>query len=109
MSSVLFHIGPAPKNAVTTAAATTTTTHDEANIPLIATITLNRPKRGNALTESMAREILAALDQCERNPRVRLLVLTGVGKYFCTGMDMKAATDDATGGGGSTGSRSKSP
>lgn len=65
---------------------------DDPNGPLVATLTLNRPRRGNAITAPMAEEILTALDQVEQNPRVRFIILTGAGKYFCTGMDMKAVS-----------------
>lgn len=61
--------------------------------PLVAHITLNRPKRGNAITPVMASELMKAFEEIEKHtPPVRALVLTGAGKYFCTGMDMKQAT-----------------
>lgn len=59
----------------------------------VATLTLNRPKRGNSLTPQMNDEILEVLPKLAVNPEVRVLVLTGAGKYFCTGMDL-------SGGGG---------
>ena len=56
-----------------------------------ATITLNRPDRGNALDPSMLtglRDILVALrDRAE----VRIVVLRGTGRHFCSGMDVSAA------------------
>lgn len=59
----------------------------------VATLTLNRPKRGNSLTPQMNDEILEVLPKLAADPEVRVLVLTGAGKYFCTGMDL-------SGGGG---------
>lgn len=54
----------------------------------VATITLNRPKRGNAITGEMGQEIVAALARCREDSSVFSVVLTGAGKYFCTGMDL---------------------
>ena len=65
--------------------------------PCIATLTFNRPAKGNAINAAMAQEIVEAIDICDRDPHIRLLIVTGAGNYFCTGMDMKAATSqDAT-------------
>lgn len=54
----------------------------------IAQLTLNRPHRGNALTPAMTHLIHTALDTIDRDPYVRMLVVTGRGRYFCTGMDL---------------------
>lgn len=54
----------------------------------VATITLNRPERYNALTMTMYSEILNALKQCERNAEIRAVVLTGAGKAFSSGADL---------------------
>ncbi len=56
----------------------------------VATITLNRPTRGNAITLSMREEFLKALSAVEKTAEVRVVVLTGSGKFFCTGMDLRA-------------------
>ncbi|PSR23158.1 MAG: enoyl-CoA hydratase [Sulfobacillus acidophilus] len=56
----------------------------------IATIALNRPETLNALTNGMMAEIVDALKQVERNRDVRTLVLTGRGRGFCSGQDLKA-------------------
>lgn len=65
----------------------------------IATITLSRPDRLNAYTRRMFRELMTALDECERNSKVRAIILTGAGRAFCSGMDMSsgasAFTEDA--------------
>jgi methylglutaconyl-CoA hydratase len=55
----------------------------------IATITLNRPEKRNAITAQMIEELLAALDECEKPP-TRVVILTGAGKAFCSGMDLEA-------------------
>jgi 2-(1,2-epoxy-1,2-dihydrophenyl)acetyl-CoA isomerase len=55
----------------------------------IATVTLNRPETRNALDLVMRRELLAALDDLEADPGVRVVVLTGAGGHFCSGGDVK--------------------
>lgn len=55
----------------------------------IARLTLNRPDRFNAFSETMSSEVLAALKQVAKDPSVRVLVLTGAGKAFCSGQDLK--------------------
>jgi len=52
------------------------------------TITLYRPTRGNAISSSMGNELVQAVKLMENDPKVRVVVLTGSGKYFCTGMDL---------------------
>ena len=56
----------------------------------VATITLNRPDRLNALTPTMRRELLEAVTQSDQNDEVRVMVLTGAGRGFCSGGDVKA-------------------
>jgi 2-(1,2-epoxy-1,2-dihydrophenyl)acetyl-CoA isomerase len=64
----------------------------------IATITLNRPQAYNAFTARMHAELIGALRQAERDAEVRCIVLTGAGKAFCSGQDLKEiAPDDAFG------------
>src|SRR5690606_24581763 len=54
----------------------------------IATITLNRPERMNALTKVMEAELRTAIETAGRDNAVRAIVLTGAGRAFCAGMDM---------------------
>jgi 2-(1,2-epoxy-1,2-dihydrophenyl)acetyl-CoA isomerase len=54
-----------------------------------ATITLNRPDARNALDMVMRQELVAALDEVEADPAVRVLILTGAGEHFCAGGDVK--------------------
>lgn len=56
----------------------------------VATITLNRPDRRNAVTPQLLQELRAALDRAAADPAVRALVLTGAGKGFCAGQDLSA-------------------
>jgi 2-(1,2-epoxy-1,2-dihydrophenyl)acetyl-CoA isomerase len=61
----------------------------------VALVTLNRPDSGNALNLELAMDLLAAALTCSRNPAVRAVVLTGAGKNFCFGGDLRAATSKA--------------
>ncbi|MBI4289529.1 MAG: enoyl-CoA hydratase/isomerase family protein [Chloroflexi bacterium] len=54
----------------------------------IATITMNRPQKLNALSLESYRELEAALGQAESDPEVRAIVLTGSGRGFCSGDEM---------------------
>lgn len=54
-----------------------------------ATITLNRPEVYNAFNEQMKKELLEALKETEKNKEVRVVVITGSGKAFCSGQDLK--------------------
>jgi 2-(1,2-epoxy-1,2-dihydrophenyl)acetyl-CoA isomerase len=60
-----------------------TDTHDG-----VRTLTLNQPARFNALSSVMLNELTAALRAAERDAAVRVLVLTGAGKAFCSGADI---------------------
>ncbi len=55
----------------------------------VATITLNRPSVLNAWTDRMGFEVRHAIGQAEADPRVVGIVLTGAGRGFCAGADMK--------------------
>ncbi|WP_225036855.1 enoyl-CoA hydratase-related protein [Winogradskyella sp. SM1960] len=59
----------------------------------IATITLNRPEVFNSFNREMALSLQSILDDCENNSEVRAIVLTGNGKAFCAGQDLKEVTD----------------
>ena len=55
----------------------------------VATITLNRPEAFNALSLPLARELFAAVLAADEDPGVRCVVVTGAGKAFCGGGDVK--------------------
>jgi len=59
---------------------------DEKNI---ARITLNRPEKHNAMSVSMMTEITNAFSEIERNKEIRAVVISGTGKSFCAGADLK--------------------
>ena len=58
----------------------------------IAFITLNRPEVFNSFNREMALSLQKNLDDCESNPDVRAILLTGNGKAFCAGQDLKEVT-----------------
>ncbi|MBT4616327.1 MAG: enoyl-CoA hydratase/isomerase family protein, partial [Gammaproteobacteria bacterium] len=60
---------------------------------LVATLTLNRPETLNALTPSMRQSFAAALELAETDDSVRVIVITGAGKGFCSGGDVKAMNE----------------
>jgi 2-(1,2-epoxy-1,2-dihydrophenyl)acetyl-CoA isomerase len=59
----------------------------------VAYITLNRPEVFNSFNREMAFLLHDTLDACEKNSDVRAIVLTGNGKAFCAGQDLKEVTD----------------
>jgi len=59
----------------------------------IATITLNRPDRMNAFSPEMTRSIYRAVRDAEKDRKARVLVITGTGRAFCTGGDVKAMSE----------------
>jgi enoyl-CoA hydratase/carnithine racemase len=75
----------------------------------VATITLNRPHRRNAISVRMLTQLADALTRADDARDVRAIVLTGAGKGFCAGLDIKDAmagtgigSGGADGGGGAT-------
>ena len=56
----------------------------------IATITMNRPEARNALDLAMREELQDALDEIERDPAARVVILTGAGGHFSAGGDVKS-------------------
>lgn len=62
----------------------------------VATVVMNRPDSGNALTRSMIAELRQTLDDLHHEKRVRAIILTGAGETFCLGRDLSelAGGDD---------------
>lgn len=64
----------------------------------IATLTLNRPERLNALGDTLREDLYDAVTKSAADPGVRVLVITGAGRGFCSGGDVKAMSErDQTG------------
>ena len=66
----------------------------------VRVVTLNRPQRLNAITPELLEDLIAALQAADREPAIRAVVLTGAGRAFCAGDDLKEfasqSTDEAT-------------
>ena len=60
----------------------------------VATITLNRPDVYNALNDAITYELQDALKAVAKDDQVRVVVLTGEGKAFCSGQDLKTAAKE---------------
>jgi 2-(1,2-epoxy-1,2-dihydrophenyl)acetyl-CoA isomerase len=59
----------------------------------IATLTLNRPERLNALGDTLREDLYAAVTTAAADPHVRVLVITGAGRGFCSGGDVKSMNE----------------
>ena len=70
-----------------------------------ATFTLNRPERLNALSSTVMDALDEAIEDFNADPRMRAGILTGTGRAFCAGMDLKEAADRAASGENVTGTR----
>jgi enoyl-CoA hydratase len=57
----------------------------------VCRLTLNRPDALNALTYTMYEDLLAKLEAIRFDPRIRVVILTGAGRGFCSGHDVRAA------------------
>jgi enoyl-CoA hydratase len=70
---------------------TVTVTRDD---PHIGVITLNRPERLNAITRELVRDLHQAIDDVSAERTLRAVVLTGAGRGFCAGFDLKSDLAD---------------
>ena len=59
----------------------------------VATITLNHPEARNALTVGVKTRLLAELRRCESDEGIRAVILTGAGRAFCAGQDLREHAD----------------
>jgi enoyl-CoA hydratase/carnithine racemase len=59
----------------------------------VATITLNRPDRLNAVNSLLIRELVGAFDRADDDDEVRAVIVTGAGRAFCAGADMEPGGD----------------
>lgn len=62
----------------------------------IATLTINRPEALNALSGALRRGLIAALDALDRDEAIRVVVLTGAGRAFTAGLDVRELAASAT-------------
>lgn len=61
----------------------------------IATITLNAPERMNTISGPMLNQLTVRLQEADADPQVRCVILTGAGRAFCAGLDLRAQTQGA--------------
>ena len=61
----------------------------------IATITLNAPDRMNTISGPMLNQLTKRLQEADADPEVRCVILTGAGRAFCAGLDLRAQTQGA--------------
>ncbi|MDE0929307.1 MAG: enoyl-CoA hydratase-related protein, partial [Halioglobus sp.] len=54
-----------------------------------AIVTLNRPLAMNALSRDLRKDFVAVFKDCTEDPDIRVIILTGNGKAFCAGFDLK--------------------
>ena len=59
----------------------------------VGRITLNRPEKYNSIVREMALSLQKALTNCESDDSIRCILITGAGKAFCAGQDLKEAID----------------
>lgn len=57
----------------------------------VRTLTLNRPERLNAINDALSSKLIEALQQASIDDEVRVVVITGEGRGFCTGLDLSTA------------------
>ena len=55
----------------------------------VAHLTLNRPEAAISLNATLSAEMMDAVVRCEDDPEIRALVVSGTGRFFCAGADLK--------------------
>ena len=75
----------------------------------VAVLSFNRPDRANSYSVPMEVEYYRTLNECEADPQVRVIVVTGKGKTFCPGMDAGTLSAQANEGAASTFPHKRSP
>src|SRR5580698_8359059 len=55
----------------------------------IGYLTLNRPDRANTISLQLMHDVVRAMEQVEADPEYRVVILTGAGKHFCGGADLR--------------------
>jgi len=66
----------------------------------VATITLNRPDKLNAVNRKMRQEVLCILEDLQKDPATRVVIFTGAGRGFCAGADITEFVDKGEESGG---------
>jgi len=58
-------------------------------VDVVATLTLNRPEKRNAMSSALLRGLRTAFDELDEDASVRVVVVRGAGRAFCSGMDLR--------------------
>jgi len=67
----------------------------------IATLTLNRPDQMNALSRALRLRLVETFRELQNDPGLGVVIITGAGRAFCAGLDLKELAETGTGGAGS--------
>lgn len=59
----------------------------------VATVQLNRPDKANAMNQAMWQELQDCFEWLDEEPKVRVVILAGNGRHFCSGIDLAMFTD----------------
>ena len=62
-----------------------------------ATVTLNRPTKGNSFSAALQKRVIAILSQLQADDAVQSIIITGNGRFFCTGMDLSSSGGSTSG------------
>ena len=57
----------------------------------VAHLTLNRPEAANSLNATLSAEMMDAVVHCEEDADIRAIVVSGTGRFFCAGADLRAS------------------
>lgn len=60
----------------------------------VAEVTLNRPESANAMDPLMSKELSTLAIECDTNPEIRAVLITGAGRMFCAGGDLKGFAEE---------------
>src|SRR5258708_22094673 len=61
----------------------------------IGYLTLNRPDRANTISLQLMHDVVSAMEQVEADPEYRVVIITGAGKHFCGGADLRGFAERA--------------
>ena len=64
----------------------------------IGYLTLNRPDRANTISLQLMHDVVSAMEQVEADQEYRVVILTGAGKHFCGGADLRDFAERARNG-----------
>ncbi|MGE3596026.1 MAG: enoyl-CoA hydratase/isomerase family protein, partial [Dehalococcoidia bacterium] len=63
----------------------------------VAYLTLNRPERANTISRQLSTDVVSALDEIAADKEIRVVIITGAGRHFCGGADLRDVGRSTTG------------